>query len=161
MTEFKFSCARCGQHILAGANYQGLQIQCPACRASITVPSLAPSPIAPPAPEPIAVPAPVRQLPTTPQSRASGLAKASLILSIASLVIGPFGFIPGIICGHLAKGRMRKDPLLPGRKLATAGLLVGYGFVALTIVITGILFSVGFDAVRHSRPAAGFFMLAL
>jgi len=69
-------------------------------------------------------------------SRTSGLAIASLILSTLSVVLGPFGFIPGIICGHLARSEMKKDPSIQGTGLAQAGLIVGYiflGFFALLI----------------------------
>jgi hypothetical protein len=45
------------------------------------------------------------------------------------------GFIPGIICGYLAKARMRRDPSLKGRGLATAGLAVGYSFAGLTVAL--------------------------
>lgn len=73
--------------------------------------------------------------------RTSGLAIASLVCSILSCV---GGFIPGIICGHLARSRMRKDPSLGGAGLATAGLWVGYIFatlnlISLVLVLSGVV----------------------
>ena len=50
-------------------------------------------------------------------SRYSGLAIASLICSVFVIP----GFIPAIICGHMAKARMRKDIFLEGEKMANAG----------------------------------------
>ncbi len=47
MSDFKFACPACGQRILAGDDYVGRQINCPACQAAITVPA---NPSAPPAP---------------------------------------------------------------------------------------------------------------
>src|SRR5204863_8807877 len=69
------------------------------------------------------------------------LSVASLLLSLASVLIGPFGFIPGIICGHLAKARLRKEPQLTGRGMASAGLAIGYSFAVL-ITAAGVVFGV-------------------
>jgi hypothetical protein len=38
MSEFKFSCPHCAQHIRGDERYCGKQIQCPACKHLITVP---------------------------------------------------------------------------------------------------------------------------
>jgi len=51
MSDFKFACPACGQRILAGDDYVGRQINCPACQAAITVPA---NPSAPPAPPMVA-----------------------------------------------------------------------------------------------------------
>jgi hypothetical protein len=59
------------------------------------------------------------------------LAVVSLVLSLSSVVIWPFGFIPGIICGRKAKAEMKRDPTLRGLEFAKAGLAIGYGFAAL------------------------------
>ena len=42
MSEFKFSCPQCGQHILCDAQWSGREINCPACQQTLVVPSLAP-----------------------------------------------------------------------------------------------------------------------
>jgi hypothetical protein len=75
------------------------------------------------------------------ESENCGLAVASLVLSLAALIIGPFGFVSGIVCGHLAKARLRKEPALGGRGMATAGLALGYG-LGLLMITAGILFGV-------------------
>lgn len=78
----------------------------------------------------------------TIERETSGLAIASLILSIASIIIGPFGFIPGIVCGHLAKKKIRLNKSeLKGEGLALSGLIIGYIFLALFTLF--ILFVVG------------------
>ena len=52
MTEFKFFCPQCGQHIQCDTGYSGTQINCPICKQSIVVPQApranasAPSPVA-------------------------------------------------------------------------------------------------------------------
>lgn len=40
LTEIKFSCGQCGQHISADADAAGVSAECPNCRASVTVPHL-------------------------------------------------------------------------------------------------------------------------
>jgi hypothetical protein len=57
------------------------------------------------------------------------LAVWSLVLSLLSLVLGPLGSIPGIVCGHLAKRAIRRNPSLQGGGMATAGLVLGYLFL--------------------------------
>jgi len=64
--------------------------------------------------------------------RTSGLAIASLVLSCLSVLIGPFGFLPVIICGHLARSECRRNQALTGAGLALAGLIVGYISVGLS-----------------------------
>lgn len=143
MTDFKFSCPACGQRMLAGSDYQGRSIQCPACRASLTVPTLAEGRLLPPA-QPKPIPTPSERASLKPLRKTSGLAKASLGLSIASLGIGPLGFIPGIICGHLARKQIRTDPRLTGNGLAAAGLWIGYGFFILGLGALAIILATGF-----------------
>jgi len=64
--------------------------------------------------------------------RTSGLAIVSLVLS----VVGPITCVPAIICGHLALRRIRKEPILRGRGLALAGLIIGYIVLGLAIVLS-------------------------
>lgn len=150
MSEFKFSCPTCGQHLAVDSGQSGQSINCPACQQLIA---------APPAPK-SAVP-PVlsgshRVVPPPPNLVfcTSKLAIASLICSIASFIL-PFSFIPGIVCGHVAKGRMRRDPALGGRGLATAGLIVGYIGLALTLVVaTLIVLAVAAPVSLRTRQAA-------
>ncbi len=49
MSEFKFSCPQCGQHILCDTEWGGREINCPACQQTLVVPSLGPPVIEAPA----------------------------------------------------------------------------------------------------------------
>ncbi len=148
MSAFTFSCPSCGQHLSADSNSAGAQITCPACRKPIVIPApepavamaglrLAPSALGPIAPPP---PGPGLQQPLQGASqRTSGLAVASLVCSIGSFLFIPFGFIPAIICGHMATKRIRREPGLGGRGLAKAGLIIGYISMSLfVLVIIGV-----------------------
>lgn len=79
--------------------------------------------------------------PTTPP--ASGLAITSLVLGILSLVacLGIFAGIPAIVCGHLARGRAKRQPeAYTGAGMALAGLILGYLSIVLTaLVVTGLI----------------------
>ncbi len=110
------------------------------------IPELAQMLTAPPPPSATAlpgaaVPAPVQQ---------SGLAIASLVLGVLSLVCLSFGVgvllgIPAIITGHIAASRARRAPAQYGGKgLAIAGLALGYCSAALTaLLVAFVLFRIG------------------
>jgi hypothetical protein len=70
-------------------------------------------------------------LPEPVVSKTSGLAIASLVLSF----LGPFGCIPAVICGHIARAKIKQDSSLGGDGLAKAGLIIGYLFLLASIVI--------------------------
>src|SRR5688572_29925440 len=58
MSDLKFSCQHCSQHISCGPEYAGMQIKCPACQNDITIPRPAaatPAPAAAPSPGPLRV----------------------------------------------------------------------------------------------------------
>jgi hypothetical protein len=86
-----------------------------------------------PGPGPMVPPLPAGQ----PAAQQSGLAITSLVLGILSLVC--FGFlagIPAIICGHIARARARRFPVVyGGAGLALAGLIMGYVGLVMTLVI--------------------------
>src|SRR5438477_2476331 len=111
MSEFRFPCPECGQKILGDTTYAGIQINCPTCQKSIVIPAPSPALEAAVAGKSTpATPAPAgAAAKTTPPSVApaaspkpgglSGLAVASLMCS----VFIPLGFVPGLICGHMAR----------------------------------------------------------
>jgi hypothetical protein len=77
--------------------------------------------------------------PTAPAQTATGysiLAMASLFCSVWVLL----GFIPGIICGHLARAKMRESPLLKGKGMAAAGLAISYAMLGLVLAVFGLFF---------------------
>jgi DNA-directed RNA polymerase subunit RPC12/RpoP len=130
MSEFKFSCPACGQNILSDTSQVGTEIACPVCKATIVVPkeTAGPADVSTQTGIPPALPG---NIATTAQ-RTSGLAIASLVCSLSSLITC-VGWLPGIICGHLAKSRIRRNPLLKGSGLATAGLIIGYLILMLEV----------------------------
>ncbi len=67
--------------------------------------------------------------------RKSGLAVFSLILGILSiLVLGIFAAIPGIITGHMARSKAKKDPVTYGGEgLALTGLILSYLSLILSV----------------------------
>lgn len=63
-------------------------------------------------------------------------AMPSLVLSLLSFILGPFGFIPGIICGYIARAQIKKDPSLEGSGLALSDLIIGYLFIILLLTLS-------------------------
>lgn len=161
MSAFKFACPSCAQQVSADSGDAGSTVVCPNCQSQLLVPQppafasgelpvaqrLAPPP---PPPPPLSPPGAAISPPPRP-ARNSGLAVASLICSIGSFFFIPLGFIPGIICGHMARKRMEQDPSLGGAGLAKAGLIVGYVSLGLHVLI-GIAL-VAFFAVFATRIA--------
>ena len=82
---------------------------------------------------PLPTPAVPQTVPRTPAT-----AIWSLILAVLSFTCGwLFTAIPAVICGHVARAKIRKSGgALDGKGIATAGLILGY--IALAIGIMGI-----------------------
>jgi len=163
MSQFKFSCPACGQHFSGDFGYCGSQITCPVCQNLFTVPNPgASAPVAtaaPAKPQRTTVALPARVPPAPPRRepavagpvRTSGLAVASLICSAGSFIFIPFGFIPGIICGHIARRHLAQNPLLRGRGLAKAGLILGYTVLGLYIIAVAVLLAFGTSVLKFLR----------
>ncbi len=75
--------------------------------------------VTPPTPPPV---------PTT-----NRLAAASLAFGLGQFLVGPLATIPAIVCGHVARGQIRRTGD-EGSGLALAGLLLGWGAVIVVIV---------------------------
>jgi len=59
-------------------------------------------------------------------------------LAIVSLVLSILGVsLVGVILGHVALGQI-KTTGAPGRGIALAGVIVGYAYIALTIILIAI-----------------------
>ena len=80
----------------------------------------------------------------TPQAQTSTAAILSLVAGIASWVLVPvLGAIVAIVCGHLARGEIRRQPqLYTGDGLAIAGLVLGYANLAVALVGLVLVFVV-------------------
>lgn len=72
-----------------------------------------------------------------PQKETPGSAVASLVLGILGMIlIGPLGAIPAIICGHLARTKIKQKPhTYTGDGLAVAGLVLGYVSLVIFAVV--------------------------
>ncbi|MFT4179747.1 MAG: DUF4190 domain-containing protein [Thermomonas sp.] len=86
----------------------------------------------------------------TTARQTSTLAVVSLIFGILGWTLVPFiGSIVAVICGHMARGEIRRSPAtLEGDGLAVAGLVLGYLVIGLTVlaIIVAILFFGGLAA---------------
>jgi Domain of unknown function (DUF4190)/GYF domain 2 len=79
---------------------------------------------------PVPVPGTPSGEPYVPQlEHTSGMAIASLVCSFFCCCLS----IPAVILGHIALSEIKKNPLVKGRGLATAGLIIGYLGVALLL----------------------------
>lgn len=104
-----------------------------------------PPPSAPP-------PLPVSTPPTTP-----GLATASLVLGIVSIIGGAILIIPmvlAIVFGHISLSRIRKDPKLTGSGVAITGLVLGYVSIIFGIFMAGLLAAMAIPAFQKVRENA-------
>ena len=72
----------------------------------------------------------------TETPRTSVFAVLSLVFSCLSFFVLPLGFVPGIICGHLARREIRNNPGMDGDGMALAGLIIGYIFLAVVPLLT-------------------------
>lgn len=113
-------------------------------------PPAAPAPAAYPTPPPAyptpppAYPAPPAQPyasypPRSPKPKTNGLAIASMVLGILSLVFFCAWFFPvmpilAVVFGHIALSQIRKQGTA-GRGMAIAGLVTGYIGLAITVVM--------------------------
>ena len=57
------------------------------------------------------------------------------------MVLGPFGSIPGIVCGHLALKGYESSGIQEGRGMARAGIIIGWIGLALFVVIIVLAFA--------------------
>lgn len=80
--------------------------------------------------------------------RTSGTAVASLVCGIlAWLMLPVLGALAAVICGHVARSQIRREPpgSIDGDGLAIAGLMLGYVQLALgALLIIGIIMLVMF-----------------
>jgi thiol:disulfide interchange protein len=102
----------------------------------------------PPPYTPVYVPDPNAPQPgVAPLRPTSSLAVISLVFGILSWCLLPLiGAIVAIVCGHMARGEIRRAPVgaMEGNGMAMAGLVLGYVhivmFVIAIAVFIGILF---------------------
>ena len=102
-------------------------------------------PVPPDSPSP-AVPAPTMP----PAQPAASTGPASSMLAVTSFIAGlltwfslplmflvvptPLCVIVAIVCGHMARGEIRRNPSLQGNGLALTGLILGWAMVAAFVL---------------------------
>ena len=158
MNEFKFSCPHCGQHLAASPDWIGRAFKCPtsqnefAVLASSTIhatATAAPTPGAPAVPPPPAATWPPAPAPT-PSGKTSGLAIASLVCGLVPCL----GGLPAVICGHIGLSHINRGRAAKGKGLATAGLILGYLSIALSLaalVQFSLVGPVAYKAVQEAQ----------
>jgi hypothetical protein len=129
MSEYKFYCPQCGQHILCDTGHSGMQINCPVCQQKIIVPQapaaipILPQPAPVYAPPPTgAAPAGGRPYPVNPVAQPAGLAN-SRALKNSLLVVAAVLALAGLGVGGwwaYSKLKLRQNPVL------TTPNLLGY-----------------------------------
>ena len=87
-------------------------------------------------------------------------------MAIASLVCGILGFMlclpsfGAVVCGHLSRAQIRKDPTQGGEGLALTGLITGYIVLAgaliyilvVVVVMGGAMAAAGAGAAIQTVP---------
>jgi hypothetical protein len=106
----------------------------------------------PPRQSPAAVPVqPYRS--TAQPGPTSGMAIASLVLGICTIAVCFLTGIPAIVCGHIARGEIRRaGGRIAGDGLAVAGLVLGYLSLVIPALI-GIVLAVMVGAMGMTFPA--------
>jgi len=153
MSDHEFNCPACGQKIACHPGDAGTAVNCPACQAAFTVPP-APRSAPKPAPTPLQTKAAALGVTIQTENNYCGLAIASVI---SSVVFG-IGWLPGIICGHIAKARIRRNPLLDGETMANVGLAISYLWL-LAIPVVSVAFAMNRQnltppAIVRAQPGA-------
>ena len=84
-----------------------------------------------------------------------GIAITSLVLGILSICffcLGPIFSIPAIICGHIAKSKIKKNPdTLKGDGISLAGFVLGYIQIGLMILTAPIFAAAAIPALIKAR----------
>jgi len=80
---------------------------------------------------------------------ANGLAVISFVCGLAQFVV-VLTFIPAIVCGHVARGQIRRSGE-GGGGLALAGLILGYVGGAIAIGLAALLVAI---AVKGGHPSS-------
>src|ERR1700749_4486516 len=84
---------------------------------------------------PVQAPVPVEAEPAAvaPVAKPNGLAVASLACGLAQFLVGPVATVPAILLGHMARNQIKQTGE-QGAGLALAGLVLGWGSVALGVI---------------------------
>jgi hypothetical protein len=117
--------------------------------AAAAAPPAVPSP-----PPPVPQPAFGAPRPIPAQQPQETLAIVSLVLGILGLVALPFiTSVPGVICGHMALGKIKRAAgTLGGRGLAIGGIVTGYLGIAIALVVAAVIAIVFTAVIKSAGP---------
>jgi hypothetical protein len=152
MSEIKFACPSCQQHISADAGYAGMQITCPACNNAMVVPGTPAAPVAapsaaapayaPPPPPPSAPTAAPRGGVAAPAAAASGCPSCGSAL--------PRGAVLCTNCGYNLATKQRTvagRPAALGKPAATKWetpwYKTAYPYIGVVVLVMAILYLLG------------------
>ena len=127
MSDILFNCPECGHSLAVDSAGAGMLVPCPECQKQITIPAASPPPHPPSAhnmaSRAMEIPSKMNRLPII-----------GLILGILGLwFMGLLAAIPAVICAHIGKARALKSPTGQDKGLASAGLVVGYLAIAISL----------------------------
>ena len=93
---------------------------------------------------------------TDAQRKTAGIAITSLVFGILGITcFGPLGAIPAVICGHIAKSRIKASAgMLQGDGLALAGLILGYVSIGLMVVLLPLYAAIAVPSFVKARDVA-------
>jgi hypothetical protein len=87
------------------------------------------------------------------------MAIVSLVLGLLGWTLLPLlGSLGAIICGHMARAEIRRNPdTMEGDGLAIAGLVLGWGLVIVTVltIVTVVLFFGGLAVLLGALGLSG------
>ena len=110
-------CPKCGAQVSEGSTF------CQNCGTAI----------APPAAQPPAAASQPQSQQGVTTGKTSGMAKASLVLGIIGVFITILSIL-AIIFGFIALGQIKREPILKGKGMAVAGLILGFIIFASWII---------------------------
>jgi DNA-directed RNA polymerase subunit RPC12/RpoP len=169
MSDIKFACPQCQQHIQCEEGYGGMEIACPACSTRIIVPrpvgapAIAPAPAM--APPPVPPPAPALARSSAPGAAAAGCPSCGNPM--------PRGAVLCTNCGYNTVTRKRTVAgrvVAPGRpKAARPEGVAGwfktpYPYLCLFVIVLGVLYLLGQNnpvLLLAFALLAGFYMLGM
>lgn len=126
MSDIQFNCPECGHSLAVDSAGAGMLVMCPECEKQITIPAGPPSP----PPSGSKMTPPVMGKP----SKKNRLPVIGLVLGILGLwFMGLLAAIPAVICAHIGKARALKSPTGQDKGIASAGLVVGYLAIAISL----------------------------
>jgi hypothetical protein len=109
----------------------------------------------PPAPAPSTPPPPPAPGPADAPAKYSAWAIASLVAGVLTWFSAPLFFLvvptplctlAAIVCGHLARAELRREPGLQGHWMAVAGLVLGWSMV-LTMALIALVVLMVFGGI--------------